>query len=134
MLETWSDQILEDTAFRISTPAAEKKIAEWNPGRPDAVAMYRFIKERKFGAGCIEAWAAEKDALCDKLSSLLEPLGRTLAQQPFLLGEKPTLADAAVYGNFFMIEMVLPGRMKTIAPAMSEWYARVDAARAPART
>src|SRR5512139_2621440 len=45
--EQWADAILEDVAFRLASPAVEKKLAELNGGREDARAMYRFVKERK---------------------------------------------------------------------------------------
>jgi glutathione S-transferase len=127
-LEHWSDQILEDVAFRLATPGIARQMPEWNGGRQDAAAMYVFIKERKFGLGCVDAWRAAEADLSTRLAALLAPLVRTLELQPFLLGDQPTVADAAVFGNFHMLETALPGRMRSIAPGMTAWFERVGRA------
>jgi glutathione S-transferase len=129
--EQWADQVLEDVAFRLAAPHVEERMAALNGGREDARAMYRLVKERKFGPGCIDAWRAAGAELGARLAALLHPLGGTLAVQPFLLGERPTLADAAVWGNLYMVESVLPGRVASIGPALGEWYRRVGDAGAP---
>jgi glutathione S-transferase len=123
--EAWADSIFEDVAFRLASPPVENKIAELNGGREDARAMYRFIKERKFGTGCIAAWAAQSRELVTKLRALLAPLAQKLQTQPFLLGETPTLADAAVWGNLYMLEWATPGWVAREVPEVSEWYRRV---------
>jgi glutathione S-transferase len=129
VFESWADHILEDTAFRLTAPTVETHIAEANGGRQDARALYRLIKERKFGVGCLEAWRAQEHELGARFSALTAPLELSLRSQPFLLGDRPTLADAAVYGNAFMIESVLPGRLSALAPGLVDWYARIHQAR-----
>ena len=123
--EQWADAIFEDVAFRIASPAVEKKIVELNRGREDVRAMYRYVKERKFGPGCIDQWAAQTPALIAKLRGLLAPLAQKVARQPFLLGERPTLADAAVWGNLSMLEWALPGFVTRELPEINDWYRRV---------
>jgi glutathione S-transferase len=129
VFEGWADQVLEDVAFRLASPVVEPRIAALNGGREDARAMYRFVKERKFGSGCIDQWARSAGELTERLRGLLAPLGRTLEGQPFLLGARATLADAAVYGNLYMLEWATPGWVKANVPALADWYARVDGAR-----
>jgi glutathione S-transferase len=129
VFEAWADHVLEDVAFRLASPATEKRIAALNGGRDDARAMYRFVKERKFGAGCIDQWAANAGELEGRLVALTTPLARTLAEQPFLLGARPTLADAAVYGNLYMLEWAQPGFVAARLPGLAAWYARIEAAR-----
>jgi len=126
--ETWSDTIFEDVAFRIATPVVVTKLAALNGGRADAPAMYRFVKERKFGPGCVDAWAATARELIARLRTLAAPLAETVAVQPYLLGDTPSLADAAVYGNFYMLEWAMPGWIERELPALAGWYARVHAA------
>ena len=123
--EQWADSILEDVAFRLASPAVEKKLTDLNHGREDARAMYRFIKERKFGTGCIDAWAASSQELTAKLRALLAPLAHKLEAQPFLLGEFPTLADAAVWGNLHMLDWAMPGWVAREAPEVAGWYGRL---------
>lgn len=129
VFEGWADQVLEDVAFRLASPAVEPRMAGINGGRDDARAMYRFVKERKFGSGCIDQWARQSGELRERLLALLAPLARTLEGQPFLLGARPTLADAAVYGNLFMLEWATPGWVAMHAPALADWYTRIDRAR-----
>ena len=53
----WVGSGFEDVAFRIASPLVEPRMAALNGGRDDARGMYRFVKERKFGPGCIDQWA-----------------------------------------------------------------------------
>ena len=125
VFEQWADSVFEDVAFRLASPHVEKRMIELNPGREDARAMYRYVKERKFGAGCIDQWAANSKELTAKLRALLAPLTAKLAAQPFLLGDKPTLADAAVWGNLAMLEWATPGFVAREVPEISEWFRRL---------
>jgi glutathione S-transferase len=95
----WVDGPLEDVLFRLASPAVRDAWA-----RPEERAMYTLIKERKFGAGCVDAWARGRAELIERGRALLAPTARTLAAQPFLFGARPTLADAALYGQFAMLE------------------------------
>jgi len=94
----WVDGPLEDVLFRLASPAVRDA---WK--RPDERAFYTLIKERKFGAGCVDAWAAQREDLIARGKALLAPTVRTLSAQPFLFGDRPSLADAALYGQFAMM-------------------------------
>lgn len=132
VIEGWADNVLEDAAFRLAAPAIHDRMAEAE-GRPDAPALYRLIKERKFGSGCLEAWRAAERALADRVVSMLLPLGQAVGHRPFLLGTRASLADAAVYGQLFMLEVALPGFLKREAPALSAWFDRIANERVHAR-
>jgi glutathione S-transferase len=93
------DGPLEDVLFRIASPAVRDA---WP--RPGERALYTLVKERKFGAGCLDAWLAGRDALIARARHLLAPTLKTLAARPFLFGDAPTLADACLYGQCAMIE------------------------------
>ncbi|HTL35818.1 MAG TPA: glutathione S-transferase family protein [Kofleriaceae bacterium] len=125
VFEQWADSTFEDVAFRIASPMVEARITELNGGRVDARGMYRYVKERKFGAGCIDQWARDTPALTARLRELAAPLARTIASQPFLLGAEPTLADAAVGGNLAMLEWTSPGWVARELPDLAPWYARL---------
>lgn len=125
VFEQWADGAFEDIAFRIASPLVEPRMAALNGGREDARGMYRFIKERKFGPGCIDHWARTTPELTARLRELAAPLARTLAESPFLLGAEPTLADAAVWGNLYMLEWASPGWVARELPALTPWYARL---------
>ena len=131
VFESWADNVLEDVAFRLASPAIEERIAGCNDGRADARALFRVIKERKFGAGCLETWRAQRSEFSARLLALLAPLDEALAAQPFLLSDAPTLADAAVYGQLHMLEWALPEFAGSLSPSLREWYRRLDAVAAP---
>lgn len=121
------DGPLEDVLFRVASPGVRQA---WED--PGAKALYTLIKERKFGAGCVDAWQAARPALLDKARELLAPTVRTLARVPFLFGERPTLADAALYGNLAMVEEAEPALPRELGPSFEPYMRRVEAAR-PAR-
>jgi glutathione S-transferase len=84
--------------------------------------VYRFVKERKFGPGCIDSWARDSAQLKARLRALVT----SLAPSPFMLGDRPTLADAAIYGNFYMLEWAMPGWVARELPQLAEWYALME--------
>src|SRR5688572_2187070 len=90
----FTDNTLEDVLFRIASPAVRDA---WPS--PFERALYVFVKERKFGAGCVDGWLREREALFARAHKLLAPTLRTLAERPFLFGDAPTLADAALDGQ-----------------------------------
>lgn len=115
------DGPLEDVLFRIATPdlVRLKETAEER-------AMFVYIKERKFGAGCVERWLAERDSLLAQARKLLHPTLRTLEQQPFLFGQNPTLADAALYGNLAMLAAADPRLLDALGGGLAPFARRVD--------
>ncbi len=124
VLEGWADNVLEDTAFRLASPGILDRMAEIE-GRADAPAFFRLTKERKFGPGCVDAWRGAERALADRVVALLRPIGRALADRAFVLGAGPTVADAAIYGQLFMLEFALPGFVRRELPGLAPWFARL---------
>ncbi|HTV25787.1 MAG TPA: glutathione S-transferase [Polyangiaceae bacterium] len=118
------DGPLEDVLFRVASPALREHKAS-----PGDRALFTFIKERKFGAGCVEQWRRDQGVLLDRARQLLAPTLRTLAQVPFLFGAAPTLADAALYGNLAMLHEADAALPSQLAPAFPAYMARLEAAR-----
>ncbi len=133
VMEGWADNVLEDVAFRIASPGLQDRFAELQGGRQDAAALFRLLKERKFGPGCIEAWRANQAALTGRLRELLEPIESAVAGGGFVLGGAPSLADAAIWGELWMLEVGLPGFVDRTLPGLSAWYRRVGEARGSRR-
>lgn len=117
------DGPLEDVLFRIASPYVRDAWADAGER-----ALYTLIKERKFGAGCIDAWAASRESLVKRARSMLGPSAATLSQTPFLFGAKPTLADAALYGNLAMLHEAKPSLVSEIAPPLVGYMGRLEAA------
>jgi glutathione S-transferase len=133
VIEQWAEGPLEDVAFRVATPGLEARFAQLQGGREDARALFRLVKERRYGAGCVEAWRRDADALSVRLCDLLAPVAEAVARRPFLLGETPSLADAAVYGQLVMVECGAPGWIAVRMPSLRDWSERVRAARGKRR-
>lgn len=116
------DGPLEDVLFRISTPAVRDA---WPT--PFERALYVLIKERKFGAGCVDAWLADRPALLAKARHLLAPTLSTLENSPFLFGSAPSLADAALYGVCAMLEEGSPELLPQVSPTLVAFARRLEA-------
>ena len=116
------DGPLEDVLFRIASP----EIRDAWPSAAER-ALYVYIKERKFGAGCVDAWRRDRSELMQRARSLLRPTLQTLGHGPFLFGELPTLADAALYGNCVMLEEAAPELLSQLSPELVLYARRVEA-------
>ena len=121
----FSDVVLEDPLFKLASPAVRDA---WKT--PWERALYVLVKERKFGAGCVEQWERDRDALVAHARRLLAPTLRTLAARPFLFGDTPTLADAALYGECLMLEEADPRLLKRVAEELVPYARRVEKAAA----
>jgi glutathione S-transferase len=117
----WCDGPLEDVVFRIGSPAVRD---HWT--RASDRALYVLVKERKFGAGCVDAWRAQRDELLARANAMLAPTERTLRARPFLFGERPTLADAALYGQLAMLHAADPSLLGRFPGAFGDWIVRVE--------
>jgi len=121
------DGPVEDLLFRVASPfVRDHWKTDWERG------LYVFSKERKFGAGCIDAWQRDRDGLLARARRLLAPTVTTLGKQPFLFGAGPTLADAVLYGVCAMLEAANPELVGRLDPSLPPYLRRVEAA-APRR-
>jgi glutathione S-transferase len=116
------DAVLEDVLFRLASPGVRDAWAE-----PGERALYTLIKERKFGAGCVDQWLVEQSSLLARARHLLRPTLSTLEQQPFLFGSRASLADAALYGNLVMLREADPALLEQLSPALEQYMARLEA-------
>lgn len=119
----WCDGPLEDVMFRIATPLARDGFFR----DPWERALYVFVKERKFGTGCVDEWARNQGALVARAAELLAPSGETLRRRPFLFGDEPTLADAALYGQLVMLEFVDAGLPARLGAEWPRWMRTLEA-------
>jgi glutathione S-transferase len=118
----FADGPLEDVMFRIASPAVREA---WSTAGERA--LYVLVKERKFGAGCVDAWLADRVGLIARARLLLAPTLETLAQRPFLFGAEPTLADAALYGNCVMLEEGNAQLLPQVSERLGPYLRRVEA-------
>jgi glutathione S-transferase len=122
----WCDGPFEDLMFRIATPWLARRF----PRVADR-ATFTFIKERKYGTGCVAQWEREHETLVKKAAEAIEPTLQTLKRQAFVFGSEPTLADAALYGQFMMLNVAnaeFPGK---VAKAIVPWMQSLERWRRP---
>jgi glutathione S-transferase len=115
------DGPLEDVLFRLASPGIRDA---WRDAGERA--LYTLIKERKFGTGCVDAWAADRRNLLARARTLLAPTLRTLERQPFLFGQHPTLADAALYGNLAMLQAAGTTLIEALSPSFEAYRERLE--------
>lgn len=120
VLEQWADNWLEETAFRLACPGLEDRLGA-DQGE-EARLLFRLIKERRYGSGCIAAWRAEQARYSEETKALLLPVVEAVRAKGFVLGNSVSIADAAVVGQLHMVEAALPGWVKTQLPALSAWF------------
>jgi glutathione S-transferase len=119
------DGPLEDLLFRIASPGVRDAWPD-----PGERALYTLIKERKFGAGCVEQWQADQSSLLSRARHLLGPTLSTLEQEPFVFGSRATLADAALYGNLAMLHEASPALLTALSADLPRYMARLEASAA----
>ncbi|MBI5503674.1 MAG: glutathione S-transferase family protein [Deltaproteobacteria bacterium] len=117
----WCDGPLEDVCFRLATPGLRELFE-----RPADRALYTFIKERKFGRGCVEEWKRSEEALLARTGEMLAPTIETLRRQSFLFGASPTLADASLYGLCFMLRAASPRFLGSLAETVKSWMEKLE--------
>src|SRR4051794_18277952 len=71
----WADQVLEDVLFRLASPRVRERFAT-----AEERALYTYVKERKFGTGCVDAWGRDSASLAARGRAMLSPSCATLAR------------------------------------------------------
>lgn len=88
-------------------------------------AMIIRHKERKFGRGCVEAWAADRNELARTARTLLEPYELTLQHRPFLFGDAPVYADFALFGILGNLTYRDFNSLPEGFDALAAWFERI---------
>lgn len=86
-------------------------------------------KERKFGRGCVKAWADGREGLAAEARALLEPYELALKPRPFLFGETPVYADFALFGILGNLTYNNFNRLPEGFTALAAWFERIKAFR-----
>lgn len=107
---------LNDIYFEEMVPAAER------------LAFIRH-KERKFGRGCIEAWASQKPQLLAELEKKLIALEEMLMFSPFLLDTQPRFVDFDLFGMLGNFLYSGHYRLPPKHTRLKEWHSRMSVVR-----
>jgi glutathione S-transferase len=121
-LARYFDSELEDALFRAAVP---DELAHYRRKGADHEALWRLIRERKYGAGFIEQMLGEHAANRARAQSLLAPLEGSLGDRAFLLG-RIGYADFALYGQLTYFALsgspAIPGNL----PNLRAFFERID--------
>lgn len=82
-------------------------------------------KERKFGAGCVAKWAADREELTRQTEALLKPYDQILQHSAFLLGAEPVYVDFLLYGILGNLTYRDYNPLPAGQAALGEWFGRM---------
>jgi glutathione S-transferase len=82
-------------------------------------------KERKFGRGCIEAWAAQQESMLSQLAEKLMPFEEMLIDKPFLLGTQPHFVDFDLCGMLGNLLFSRHYRLPASHTRLRKWHSRM---------
>ena len=121
-LADYIDNRLEDTVFRA---VLADELAYYGSQGADRAALWRLIRERKFGAGFVDRTLGEESSNWENARRALAPFEEQLGNLPFLTG-RIGLADFALYGQLFYLaftgELKIPADMKNLRA----YFGRMD--------
>jgi len=121
-LADYIDNQLEEAVYAV---ALADELAHYRRQGLDREALWRLIRERKFGAGFVDRTIANTAANWERARIGLAPFEEQLERLPFLTG-RIGLADFSLYGQLFYFaftgEMKIPAEMKNLRA----FFDRVD--------
>ena len=88
----------------------------------DRLALFRYIRERKYGVGFCERMEREHEANMVRVREVLEPFEMALEHGGFLLGGAG-LADFALYGQLHFLALTGVLKIPPELPRVREFYA-----------
>jgi glutathione S-transferase len=86
-------------------------------------------KERKFGAGCLDAWRRQQKEMLKTLADKLIPYEEMLLTRPFLLDQRPRFVDFDLYGMLGNFLYSGHYRLPAAHDRLNAWHARMSQAR-----
>ncbi len=121
-LARYVDSEVEDALFRFAVPDEAACFARQGP---DRLALFRYIRERKYGAGFCERMEREHEANLARVREVLAPFEQALEHGAFLLG-RAGLADFALYGQLHLLALSGVSKIPHEFAALREFYGRID--------
>ena len=113
-LADYIDNHLEESVYPV---ALADELAYYSREGADRGALWRFIRERKFGKGFVDRTIADRSANWERFHKALAPFEEQLGNGPFLTG-RIGLADFALYGQLFYLaftgELKIPAELKSL--------------------
>jgi glutathione S-transferase len=121
-LARYFDTELEYAIFRVAIP---DQIAYYRRQGRDCEALWRLLRERKYGAGFCDQMVEDRGANQERVLGVLAPLEDTLRNRPFVLG-RIGYADFALYGQLSYLAFTGELKIPTDLPNLRAFYGRMD--------
>jgi glutathione S-transferase len=121
-LARYFDTELEDVLFRAAIPY---ELAHYRRQGVDHEALWRLIRERKYGAGFVEQMLREHSASLSRAHKLLVPLEDSLGDRAFILG-RIGYADFALYGQLTYFAVSGPLTIPENLPNLHAFFERMN--------
>ena len=102
-------------------------VSTFTSGSP-ADALMRLVAQKlaePLGQAVLVEVQAGRDSEVAGLRKALEPLRKTLGQQPYLSGEAPAFADHLVFSTFQWCRLVSPFALLEAGDAIADWLERM---------
>jgi glutathione S-transferase len=122
VMADYIDTSVEDILFRASMP--DKVSFFLRQGR-DREALWRAMRDRKYGAGFVDRMVAEHDSHLARAREALIPFEEALTDRAFLLG-RIGLADFALYSQLYNLTFTGASRIPEDLRNLRAFYHRVD--------
>jgi len=121
-LARYFDTEIEDALFRA---AVTDEIEHYRRLGPDREALWRLVRERKYGIGFCDQMVRDQAANLERAAARLAPFDETLERRAFLLGQIG-YADFALYGQLYYLgftgEVKIPAQLANLRA----FYDRMD--------
>lgn len=121
-LARYFDTQLEDALFRAAVPY---ELAHYRRQGPDHEALWRLIREHKYGAGFIDQMLREHPANLSRAHALLAPLEESFGDRAFVLG-RIGYADFALYGQLTYLAISGPLAIPANLPNLRAFFDRIN--------
>lgn len=119
IVEHWAHQVVEEAAWRVVAPDARKTFQ-------DPREAWVFEEMQRRSRGDLDEFAKRKPQFLEGLVATLAPVEDRVAESPYLLGARPSLADFALYGALHCLPYT-GNAIPAALPKTRAWFERVGA-------
>jgi glutathione S-transferase len=121
-LARYFDTELEAALFRAAVPY---ELAHYRRRGPDHEALWRLLRERKYGVGFVDQMLHEHSANLSRAHNLLAPLEASFGDRAFILG-RIGYADFALYGQLTYFAIGGPLTVPANLPHLRAFFQRMN--------